>query len=266
MDSTSTTYTAAADGTSIAYYDHGGDGPPVVLVHGITENATAWDPVATDLCSSNRVIALDLRGHGSSGTASSYDLGAMAGDVIAVIEASGVGTSHLVGHSLGGVVASAVGAAYPVLSVTNIDQSLALAAFQEALAPAEAMLRDPATFPAVISQLFDDMYGPLPDGERGRLDALRRPDQDVVLAVWDLILTAPITEIEETVDAALGGYAKNGVPYLSIFGIEPGPEYPSWLSDRIPGATVEAWVDHGHYPHLVDTPRFIERLRAFLPT
>lgn len=258
-----TGHVASGDGTSIAYYDYGGDGPAVVLVHGITENASAWHPVAVELAKSNRVISLDLRGHGASGSASTYDLGAMAGDVGAVIEESHISAPHLVGHSLGGVVVSAAGAAYPVASVTNVDQALALAGFQEALAPAEAMLRDPATFPAAISQMFGEMYGPLADDERVRLDALRRPDQEVVLGVWALILESPLAEIEQTVDAALANYASNNVPYLSIFGMDPGPDYASWLTERIPNATVELWADHGHYPHLVDTPRFLDAVRSF---
>lgn len=255
--------TPAADGTEISYYDTGGDQPAVVLVHGITEQAATWGPVAEALASTHRVVALDLRGHGASGTAASYDLEAMAGDVIAVISAAGLTSPQLVGHSLGGVVASAVGAVYPVASVVCVDQALNLAAFQDGLLPVAPMLRDPAAFPAVIEQLFAELAGPLAGAERERVDGLRRPDQTVVLGIWDLILTSELSEIAATVDAALEPFSGSTVPYLAIFGIDPGDEYSGWLSDRIPTSVVETWADHGHYPHLVDPERFLSRVREF---
>lgn len=108
------------DGTTIAYTDHGGDGPPTLLVHGITESSAQWDPIVP-LLTDRRVITMDLRGHGESGTAERYDLEGMAGDVVAVMAELGIlGSTHLVGHSLGGVVVSAVGAAAPVASVVNV--------------------------------------------------------------------------------------------------------------------------------------------------
>ncbi|MEM9566253.1 MAG: alpha/beta fold hydrolase, partial [Actinomycetota bacterium] len=84
---------------AIHYVDHGGDGPPVVLVHGITESAASWDPIVERLGSDRRTVALDLRGHGRSGTADRYDLEVMAGDVVAVLqELDLLGTANLVGH------------------------------------------------------------------------------------------------------------------------------------------------------------------------
>ena len=139
----------AGDGTTIAYADHGGDGPPTLLVHGITECDETWRPVIDRLTSDRHVFSMDLRGHGASGLAGDYGLDAMAGDVVAVLEATGtLGTAHLVGHSLGGMVVTAVGAAAPVASIVDVDQSLKLGSFKAQLGEFEPMLRDPATFPA----------------------------------------------------------------------------------------------------------------------
>ena len=99
--------------------------------------------------------------------------------------------------------------------------------------------------------------------ERERLEQLRRADHDVVLGVWNLILTAPVEAITGTVDAALAGYADDPPPYLAIFGLDPGTGYAAWLGGRIHGATVECWPEHGHYPHLVGPDRFVDRLHAF---
>ncbi len=149
-------------------------------------------------------------------------------------------------------------------SVVDIDQSLQLSAFKEQLVGAETALRDPEQFGSVIEALFDSMSGPrLSDAERGRVGSIRRPDQEVVLGVWDLLLTTPEADIAATVDAMLAGYAERPTPYLALFGIDPGGGYAEWLAGRVPGAVVETWDDHGHYPHLVDPDRFVDRLVAF---
>lgn len=255
----------AADGTSIDYTDHGGDGPPVLLVHGITESGGSWDPIVERLAGDHRVITLDLRGHGASAKADRYDLEAMAGDVVAVADHLGVlGSVRLVGHSLGGAVVSAVGAAAPVASVVNVDQSLRLGAFKAQLAEIEPMLRDADAFPAVIEGMFTQLAGSkISPEEMSRVGGHRQPDQDVVLGVWAMLFTMSEDEIAGVVEAALGGYAGSSVPYLSLFGEDPGADYQAWLSGFISGAEVELWPDHGHYPHLVDPDRFVDRLRTF---
>lgn len=252
--------TTAADGTEIAW-SATGSGEDVVLVHGITESAGSWAPTSERLATTHRVISLDLRGHGESGTADRYDLEAMAGDVAAVMAAAGSASPHLVGHSLGGAVVSAAGAVLPVASVVNVDQSLQLGAFKAALAPAEAMLRDETTFPAVISQLFTDMRGDLGDAEFDRVSRLRRGDQTVVLGVWEMMFTMSEEEIAAVVDGALAGYSD--VRYLALFGIDPGPDYAGWLQGHIVNSEVELWDGAGHYPHLHEPDRFVDRLRSF---
>jgi pimeloyl-ACP methyl ester carboxylesterase len=259
--------THAADGTEIAWW-RVGSGSPVVLVHGITESGASWDPLVQRLARTRTVLTLDLRGHGSSGRAASYDLAAMASDVVAVLDAADVDASDvdLVGHSLGGAVVTAVGAAVPVRSVVDVDQALRLGEFKDQLVAAEPMLRDAAHFGAVIDMLFDSMRGDLLGAEEvARLSSLRHAEQDVVLGVWDLLLTASPEEIAATVDAALAGYRDRTppTPHLALFGLDPGPDYDEWLGARVPGAVVERWPDHGHYPHLVDPDRFVERLSRF---
>jgi pimeloyl-ACP methyl ester carboxylesterase len=251
------------DGTAIAW-SRTGSGEPVILVHGITESAASFEPVTQRLASTHEVITLDLRGHGESGLAERYDLSSMASDVAAVIDAAGVEPPHLVGHSLGGAVVTAAGSILDVASVVDVDQSLQLDGFKAQLAPAEAMLRDPAQYQLVVDAMFELMMGDrLPADEVARVNGLRRADHEVVLGVWELLLSEPVEQIAATVDAALSGYAGRDVAYLALFGLDPGEGYGDWLAERIPGSTVEYWAGHGHYPHLVDPDRFVERLREF---
>ncbi len=241
-----------------------------MLVHGITESAASFAPVTERLATTNEVITLDLRGHGESANAATYDLASMAGDVAAVVAAAGVERPHIVGHSLGGIVATAAGAMLPFASIVDVDQSLQLDSFKAQLMPAEAMLRDPEQYRLVVDAMFEMMMGDeLPAEEVARVNALRHADHEVVFGVWELLLTEPEDEIAATVDAALAGYAGNDVPYLALFGIDPGDGYGEWLRDRIANSTVEYWTDGeqplGHYPHLVDPDRFVARLHAFWP-
>ncbi|MEM9466847.1 MAG: alpha/beta hydrolase [Actinomycetota bacterium] len=261
-------HTIDATGTTIAYADHGGDGPATLLVHGITECDESWRPVIDRLTEDRHVYTMDLRGHGASGLGPSYDLEAMAGDVIGVLQATDtLGSAHLVGHSLGGMVVTAVGSAAPTASIVNVDQSLKLGSFKAQLGEFEAMLRDPATFPAVIEGLFALLGGEMIDpAEMARVNDLRSPTQEVVLGVWDLVFALSEDEINEIIETALAAYAGNAVPYLTLFGVEPEAGYHDWLRGFIADATTEVWADHGHYPHLVDPDRFVTRLRDFWAT
>ncbi len=243
-----------------------GAGPALVLVHGITESRHTWDPLIADLALDHLVLSVDLRGHGESSEGENYDPLALAGDVYRAV--STLATRYpslrsplLVGHSLGGVVVSAYAAAFECRGVVNIDQPLRLAAFQDQLRSVEPLLRgDQASFQGFISAMFSAMDGPLPEAERQRILRFRNPKQQVVLSIWSAVLESTVEELDSTVDALASAIT---VPYLSLHGIDPGPEYPGWLTSRIPTATVEVWPEHGHYPHLVDAGRFTARLREF---
>jgi pimeloyl-ACP methyl ester carboxylesterase len=89
-----------------AVYRVAGDGPTVVLIHGMVNSSRHWEGVATRLAATHRVIAPDLIGHGDSATPrGDYSLGAHAASIRDLLTAIGVERATLVGHSLGGGVA-----------------------------------------------------------------------------------------------------------------------------------------------------------------
>lgn len=95
----------AADATS---------GETALLLHGLTQQSHAFDPVAPRLARRLRCVALDLRGRGESGWApGTYTVPRYVRDVLAVLDALGTGAVHVVGTSLGGLVALALAAAAP---------------------------------------------------------------------------------------------------------------------------------------------------------
>lgn len=242
-------------------YEATGSGDPLVLIHGITEQRRSWDPLVPALAEDHTVVLVDLPGHGASGPGESYDVVSLARAVAGVVDELEVPVPLVVGHSLGGAVATAYAAAHPCRAVVNVDQPLDLAGFQAALRELEPMLRgDKASFEAAIDAVFSAMAGELSGPERDRLEALREPRQDVVLAIWGPVLEQTAGELDALV-RSLGAAVQ--VPYRAIHGIDPGSTYATWLAEVIPGANLEVWDGVGHYPHLVHPQRFLERLRAF---
>jgi pimeloyl-ACP methyl ester carboxylesterase len=250
-----------ADGTRIAYSESG-TGPALVLVHGITESRHAWDPIVPALGEHWRVVALDLRGHGASDRHAPYDPVTLAEDVRTVVDGLGLEAPLVVGHSLGGVVASAYGGAgNPSRGIVDIDQPIALGSFKEALEPLEPLLRGSREeFDTAIGIVFEVLDGPLPAPERERLDALSSPEPDVVLGIWGTVFDTDADELDRLAADLARGIT---VPYLSLHGTDPGEDYPDWLRAIVATSTVEVWPERGHYPHLTEPDRFVRRLRRF---
>ncbi len=87
-------------------YRVAGDGPPVVLIHGMLNSSSHWRAVALELAREHLVIAPDLIGHGDSAAPrGDYSLGAHAASIRDLLAAIGVDRATVVGHSLGGGVA-----------------------------------------------------------------------------------------------------------------------------------------------------------------
>lgn len=87
-------------------YRIAGDGPPVVLIHGMVNSSRHWTSVALQLADSYTVIAPDLIGHGDSATPrGDYSLGAHAASIRDLLATIGIDSATILGHSLGGGVA-----------------------------------------------------------------------------------------------------------------------------------------------------------------
>jgi pimeloyl-ACP methyl ester carboxylesterase len=83
-----------------------GQGPPIVLLHGIMLTSALWVHQLRELADHHRVIALDLRGHGQSLPGSEESgIERLASDVASVLDVLGVENAVVVGHSMGGMVA-----------------------------------------------------------------------------------------------------------------------------------------------------------------
>ena len=86
---------------------------PLVILHGLLGSSRNWAGIQKLLANAYDCHALDLRNHGNSPYAPSMDYAGQAADVVSYLEANGIETCILVGHSMGGKVAMAVAANAP---------------------------------------------------------------------------------------------------------------------------------------------------------
>lgn len=100
------------------YLHWGGDGPPMVLLHGLASNARIWELVAPPLAEAGyRVVALDQRNHGLTDPAEAgFDFPSITRDLNAFIEAMNFERPILVGHSWGASTVLSYAAARPAVS------------------------------------------------------------------------------------------------------------------------------------------------------
>ncbi|MBO3746668.1 alpha/beta hydrolase [Streptosporangiaceae bacterium NEAU-GS5] len=106
---------AIANGVRLFYTDDG-NGDAMLLVHGWGSDSHEWSPHIPVLARDRRVIAVDLRGHGYS---AAYETGntprQMAGDLAVLVAGLGIGSCVVIGHSMGGQIASILAVEHPDL-------------------------------------------------------------------------------------------------------------------------------------------------------
>lgn len=98
----------------VRYMDWGGDGPPLLALHGLASTAHWYDIVAPLLRDRHRLIAPDQRGHGqTTSTPSGYDWETLSNDLAGLLDHVGLDEVSVMGHSWGGNVAINFAANFP---------------------------------------------------------------------------------------------------------------------------------------------------------
>lgn len=233
-------------------YGTGSEAAPLVLVHGLTYDRSTWGPALTELGRldpTRRAVAFDLPGHGASPRRDSYRIAHVAPVLHDAITETGLPEPVLVGHSLGGVLATHYATRYPVRAVVNVDQPLRVTGFAELLRGNESVLRGPdwATFWAkMTSGMRIDL---LPADTRGLVEsAVARQDQ--LLGYWQELLETPNDELDRLRSTELTAIADQHLPYHYVTGAQPPEPYVDWLTALVPDVRITVLPDSGHFPQL----------------
>lgn len=105
-----------ANGLNLHYYRTGGQKPPLVLAHGLTDSGLCWAPLVRTLEADYDCVMMDARGHGwSAAPDSGYTNTEHAADYAALIQSLGLEKPALIGHSMGGGTGAQLAASYPTL-------------------------------------------------------------------------------------------------------------------------------------------------------
>jgi len=98
------------------YYETTGQGQPILFIHGLGSSNRDWEAQATFFAKSHQVITFDLRGHGQSQKPPGpYSIPLFASDAAELIKSLGFTTVHVVGISLGGMIAFQLAVDHPEL-------------------------------------------------------------------------------------------------------------------------------------------------------
>ena len=105
---------ARVNGVRLNYLDWGGDGPPLVLVHGFGDDPHIFDDLALLLADRFRVVAYARRGHGrSEAPPGPYDAATLVEDLRHLLDHLGIQRANLLGWSMGGDEITAYAGRYP---------------------------------------------------------------------------------------------------------------------------------------------------------
>ncbi|WP_291990901.1 alpha/beta hydrolase [Luteitalea sp.] len=259
-----------------------GSGPVVVLLHGVGDSSTTWEPVHAKLAQRFTVIAPDMLGHGESDKPrADYSLAAFASGLRDLLTTLEIDRVTLVGHSLGGGLAAQFAYQYPhfvermvLVSAGGVTKDVSVALRVAAMpmgAEALCALKLPGALSALglVSRVVGSVKGSarftrdvaslprLVDGlcKPGAVDAFARTLRAVVDTRGQFV-----TMLDRT-------YLMHDLPVQIIWGEDDliiPVSHARLAHEQIPGSRLEIFEKSGHMPHGDHPNRFVEVVQRFI--
>jgi pimeloyl-ACP methyl ester carboxylesterase len=259
-----------------------GEGPPLLLLHGIGDSSASWLPVMAELAQHHTVIAPDLLGHGNSAKPrADYSVAAYANGMRDLLEVLGVERATVVGHSLGGGVAAQFAYQYPercerLILVATGGVARAVNPFlRVASAPLAEVLLVTMNLPPMrpfgrlglefLRQVGHDM-----GRDKDELTEVfsRLPDTEARVA-FTRTLRSAVDWRGQVVTMRDRAYLTAHMPTLIMWGTNDGiipSRHAQIIHEAMPGSLLEYFPGAGHFPHHSDPQRFIDLILTFINT
>lgn len=263
-----------------------GDGPVLLLIHGIGDNSETWNDIVPHLAQNYTVIAPDLLGHGKSDKPrADYSVAAYANGMRDLLSVLGIDRVTVVGHSLGGGVAMQFAYQFPHMvdrlvlvsagGVTrDVHPILRLASIPLA-SDVVKVLRVPGAM--TMMKLAGDLVGKL-NRSPFRPGAMLHDTPDLVRVLSGLpdptaheaylrTLRAVVDWRGQVVTMLDRCYLTENLPVLLVWGGSDSviPVSHAHLAhSAMPGSVLEIFRGSGHFPFRDDPIRFLQVLETFL--
>lgn len=256
-----------------------GNGPVLLLLHGLACDHTTWSTVIDELAQDFTVIAPDLLGHGlSDKPRADYTLGGFANGMRDLLTVLGIDKVTVVGHSFGGGIAMQFAYQFPercerlvLVSSGGLGEEVH-PLLRAATLPGSEFVLPLLAHPRVIdvASVIPRALGRIGLRTRVDLEEMARGYQSLANAearsAFIHTLRAVIDPTGQRINASDRLYLASKMPSLLVWGrrdrIIP-VEHAQPAHNAMPGSRLELFDDAGHFPHLDDPLRFVRTLQEF---
>lgn len=251
------------------HYEDAGSGPPLVFLHGWLMSGRVWH-FQRELAPGYRLITLDLRGHGRSGTGSGLGLAELAADLEQLFDRLQLDRATLVGWSMGAQLALSAATRLAdrlaaLVLVGGTPRFCSDEGYPHGLSPLEARgmgLRLKRNMARTAGEFFKGMFAPgelsaSQYQELARTVAGRLPELHVALAALESLASADLRPLLPQIT----------LPTLLLHGTADTiclPGASSYMAERLPAAVLRLLEGVGHAPFLSRPGQFNTLVTEFL--
>ena len=248
----------------LAYRSLGGEGAPVVILHGLFGSAQNWTGTGRRLAGRGAVFALDLRNHGDSPHAPTLSLSDCVEDLRAWAAAHASAPLRLIGHSLGGLVSMGFAIAHPEMTAGLVSIDIAPRAYPVGHQSEFRALRTDLSGCVSRAEVEARIAEAVPDARTRQFLATNAVREGSGFR-WRLNVDA-LERQTVAADLARAEGRFDGEALLVACGRSPyvRQEDQALMRARFPKAGIETIPDADHWPHVTAPDELFRILDGFL--